>query len=258
MGSNPIGGFTLCHATHPHKVCERSPTKCTTKAQAKHCVPVVGRLDIFARRKDGGEVLAGRIGSWRNAGSRFGVPTPGILHARTASTPDLQEFCSGSRTVCAAGCETPGNAIWFFQYKASRDGAAICQRETLANNARALDCVLFTACNAMGFSHVTFGLLSSHRAGERPSEVRLVPCFHANTNASNEPVRYGSDVHSLRTVPTHVRVPQYGARCYDHSCDGDLVDKRRRAHGVVVSHPLRMRKALGSNPSVSIFANTCN
>ena len=26
------------------------------------------------------------------------------------------------------------------------------------------------------------------------------------------------------------------------------------AHGVVVSHPLRMRKALGSNPSVSIFA----
>ena len=24
------------------------------------------------------------------------------------------------------------------------------------------------------------------------------------------------------------------------------------AHGVVVSHPLRMRKALGSNPSVSI------
>ena len=24
-----------------------------------------------------------------------------------------------------------------------------------------------------------------------------------------------------------------------------------RAHGVVVSHPLRMRKALGSNPSVS-------
>ena len=25
------------------------------------------------------------------------------------------------------------------------------------------------------------------------------------------------------------------------------------AHGVVVSHPLRMRKALGSNPSVSIL-----
>ena len=30
---------------------------------------------------------------------------------------------------------------------------------------------------------------------------------------------------------------------------GDL--KSSRAHGVVVSHPLRMRKALGSNPSVS-------
>ena len=27
----------------------------------------------------------------------------------------------------------------------------------------------------------------------------------------------------------------------------------RWAHGVVVSHPLRMRKALGSNPSVSIL-----
>ena len=26
------------------------------------------------------------------------------------------------------------------------------------------------------------------------------------------------------------------------------------AHGVVVSHPLRMRKALGSNPSVSMFS----
>ena len=29
----------------------------------------------------------------------------------------------------------------------------------------------------------------------------------------------------------------------------------QRAHGVVVSHPLRMRKALGSNPSVSIASN---
>ena len=28
---------------------------------------------------------------------------------------------------------------------------------------------------------------------------------------------------------------------------------RHWAHGVVVSHPLRMRKALGSNPSVSMF-----
>ena len=28
--------------------------------------------------------------------------------------------------------------------------------------------------------------------------------------------------------------------------------RHSRAHGVVVSHPLRMRKALGSNPSVSI------
>ena len=29
--------------------------------------------------------------------------------------------------------------------------------------------------------------------------------------------------------------------------------RRHRAHGVVVSHPLRMRKALGSIPSVSMF-----
>ena len=29
-----------------------------------------------------------------------------------------------------------------------------------------------------------------------------------------------------------------------------------RTHGVVVSHPLRMQKALGANPSVSIVAPT--
>ena len=32
-----------------------------------------------------------------------------------------------------------------------------------------------------------------------------------------------------------------------------FIDSINRAHGVVVSHPLRMRKALGSNPSVSTF-----
>ena len=32
------------------------------------------------------------------------------------------------------------------------------------------------------------------------------------------------------------------------------VNYAQRAHGVVVSHPLRMRKALGSIPSVSIFS----
>ena len=43
----------------------------------------------------------------------------------------------------------------------------------------------------------------------------------------------------------------------DGGNDDLAVDERRkiRAHGVVVSHPLRMRKALGSNPSVSIFPN---
>ena len=33
-----------------------------------------------------------------------------------------------------------------------------------------------------------------------------------------------------------------------------LLNTFSRAHGVVVSHPLRMRKALGSNPSVSILS----
>ena len=37
-------------------------------------------------------------------------------------------------------------------------------------------------------------------------------------------------------------------------CSLDLIGfaNAQGAHGVVVSHPLRMRKALGSNPSVSI------
>ena len=35
------------------------------------------------------------------------------------------------------------------------------------------------------------------------------------------------------------------------------VPMHSRAHGVVVSHPLRMRKALGSNPSVSICHAWC-
>ena len=36
-----------------------------------------------------------------------------------------------------------------------------------------------------------------------------------------------------------------------HWGNHQLLAMRRRAHGVVASHPLRMRKALGSNPSVS-------
>jgi hypothetical protein len=42
-------------------------------------------------------------------------------------------------------------------------------------------------------------------------------------------------------------VPRKHAMQKGHEC---------RAHGVVVSHPLRMRKALGSIPSGSIFADT--
>ena len=38
--------------------------------------------------------------------------------------------------------------------------------------------------------------------------------------------------------------------CYEMRVAAPLPGQR--AHGVVVSHPLRMRKALGSNPSVSI------
>ena len=36
-----------------------------------------------------------------------------------------------------------------------------------------------------------------------------------------------------------------------------VLQRHYGAHGVVVSHPLRMRKALGSNPSVSIWAECC-
>ena len=39
---------------------------------------------------------------------------------------------------------------------------------------------------------------------------------------------------------------------------GELAANAHRAHGVMVSHPLRMRKALGSIPSVSIFERTSN
>ena len=39
-----------------------------------------------------------------------------------------------------------------------------------------------------------------------------------------------------------------------HSGCRAVEDAGLRAHGVVVSHPLRMRKALGSIPSVSILS----
>ena len=40
--------------------------------------------------------------------------------------------------------------------------------------------------------------------------------------------------------------------------DSDVLRFAERAHGVVVPHPLRMRKALGSIPSVSICVETQN
>ena len=39
---------------------------------------------------------------------------------------------------------------------------------------------------------------------------------------------------------------------FTYTMNDETID--HRAHGVVASHPLRMRKALGSNPSVSICA----
>ena len=38
-----------------------------------------------------------------------------------------------------------------------------------------------------------------------------------------------------------------------YACTSNHNGIHQKAHGVVVSHPLRMRKALGSNPSVSIL-----
>ena len=57
-------------------------------------------------------------------------------------------------------------------------------------------------------------------------------------------------LHVLRTggmemVVAFVRVSAFPSHQTAHLQHG--------AHGVVVSHPLRMRKALGSNPSVSIL-----
>ena len=66
-------------------------------------------------------------------------------------------------------------------------------------------------------------------------------------------------------VAAHTRLGCIGpARCQATSMGGSLVKQLQGihwfespfpywAHGVVVSHPLRMRKALGSNPSVSIL-----
>ena len=50
-------------------------------------------------------------------------------------------------------------------------------------------------------------------------------------------------------------------KAFDTSQRGVLLDMlvhkhKHWAHGVVVSHPLRMRKALGSDPNVSVFATS--
>jgi hypothetical protein len=56
----------------------------------------------------------------------------------------------------------------------------------------------------------------------------------------------------------------FGARGHTAACCLNVIGnmtagtKAPRAHGVVVSHPLRMRKALGSIPSVSISAVFCH
>ena len=57
-------------------------------------------------------------------------------------------------------------------------------------------------------------------------------------------------IHGLR-----VALAAEYSQCIHHNLD--LEASQHGAHGVVVSHPLRMRKALGSIPSVSIYSAGC-
>ena len=61
----------------------------------------------------------------------------------------------------------------------------------------------------------------------------------------------GCRLHSGRNCQLQAACPEM--QFTNHPC----LYSFRWAHGVVVSHPLRMRKALGSNLSVSIFQNFC-
>ena len=87
-----------------------------------------------------------------------------------------------------------------------------------------------------------------------------VACKHADPQGA--PTFKGTWCSGI-TSASHVEGPGLNPQCV-HSTASVLEWRRTlkvhlhsRAHGVVVSHPLRMRKALGSIPSVSILLLVC-
>ena len=101
-------------------------------------------------------------------------------------------------------------------------------------------------CNA----GVAGGPLVDRLCGSRGGRLRRhCPTKHSQAEAHDGP-------RSLPDLATHAVAQPRVAQCFAAPVQKPLaftIVSTSRAHGVVVSHPLRMRKALGSNPSVSIL-----
>ena len=91
----------------------------------------------------------------------------------------------------------------------------------------------------------------AQRSSKEPKQVQTSPNKHQRAKTStNEHTRAHASTH----VSTHQRNVYEPKQSKIHN-----TLKLHRARGVVVSHPLRMRKALGSSPSVSMFfGNACS
>ena len=97
---------------------------------------------------------------------------------------------------------------------------------------------------------VAAGPLVDRLCGSRCGRLRR----HGPTRHSQEEVHDGP--RSLTDLATHAVAQPRMAQGFAAPVETQLAFtsvSTSRAHGVVVSHPLRMRKALGSNPSVSIL-----
>ena len=115
---------------------------------------------------------------------------------------------------------------------------------------------------AAGSDHGAHGVVVSH-----PLRMRKALCSNPSVSISRAGLPSCScgdnarslclATHDLRLSTTEVVVTTASAtssRCCADKQQGSVLaaGSYHGAHGVVVSHPLRMRKALGSNPSVSI------
>ena len=89
------------------------------------------------------------------------------------------------------------------------------------------------------------------RATMRPCSWDVASCSVALNTASY--VRSFTHVHRLLTLRRGSALFQSAARAPTRKVSHAMP----WAHGVVVSHPLSMREALGSIPSVSTFASSC-